>query len=153
MLDQELQVNIIAELKTVIDPDLHKDIVSLGFVKNMDVKDGNVKFQVELTTPACPVKEQLKTECETKVSAVKGVKSVDVEMTAEVRAAEHSQPILTNVKNIIAVASGKGGVGKSTVSVNLAMALQMSGAKVGLMDADIYGPSIPKMLGITITPP
>ena len=81
MSDQELQVNIIAELKTVIDPDLHKDIVSLGFVKNMDVKDGNVKFQVELTTPACPVKEQLKAECETKVSAVKGVKSVDVEMT------------------------------------------------------------------------
>ncbi|SVD52413.1 uncharacterized protein METZ01_LOCUS405267, partial [marine metagenome] len=69
MSDQELQVNIIAELKTVMDPDLHKDIVSLGFVKNMDVKDGNVKFQVELTTPACPVKEQLKTECETKVGA------------------------------------------------------------------------------------
>ena len=153
MSDQELQVNVITELKTVMDPDLHKDIVSLGFVKNMNVKDGNVKFQVELTTPACPVKEQLKTECETKVSAVKGVKSVDVEMTAVVRAAEHSQPILTEVKNIIAVASGKGGVGKSTVSTNLALALQMSGAKVGLMDADIYGPSIPQMLGIPISPP
>ena len=153
MLDQDLQVSIIAELKTVMDPDLHKDIVSLGFVKNMSIKDGDVKFQVELTTPACPVKEQLKTECETKVSAVKGVNSIEVEMTAVVRAAEHSQPILTNVKNIIAVASGKGGVGKSTVSVNLAMALQMSGAKVGLMDADIYGPSIPQMLGIPISPP
>ena len=153
MSDQGLQESIIAELKTVMDPDLHKDIVSLGFVKNMNVKDGDVKFQVELTTPACPVKEQLKTECETKVGAVKGVNSVDVEMTAVVRAAEHSQPILTNVKNIIAVASGKGGVGKSTVSANLAMALQMSGAKVGLMDADIYGPSIPQMLGIPISPP
>jgi len=153
MSDQGLQESIIAELKTVMDPDLHKDIVSLGFVKNMNVKDGDVKFQVELTTPACPVKEQLKTECETKVSAVKGVNSIEVEMTAVVRAAEHSQPILTNVKNIIAVASGKGGVGKSTVSVNLAMALQMSGAKVGLMDADIYGPSIPQMLGIPISPP
>ncbi len=153
MSDQDLQESIIAELKTVMDPDLHKDIVSLGFVKNMNVKDGDVKFQVELTTPACPVKEQLKTECETKVSAVKGVNSIEVEMTAVVRAAEHSQPILTNVKNIIAVASGKGGVGKSTVSVNLAMALQMSGAKVGLMDADIYGPSIPQMLGIPISPP
>ena len=153
MSDQELQVKIIADLKTVMDPDLHKDIVSLGFVKNMDIKNGNVKFQVELTTPACPVKEQLKTECETKVSAVEGVASVDVEMTAVVRAAEHSQPILTEVKNIIAVASGKGGVGKSTVSTNLAIALQMSGAKVGLMDADIYGPSIPQMLGIPISPP
>ena len=153
MSDQDLQVSVIAELKTVIDPDLHMDIVSLGFVKNMNVEEGKVKFQVELTTPACPVKEQLKTECETKVGAIKGVKSVDVEMTAEVRAAEHSQPILTDVKNIIAVASGKGGVGKSTVSANLAMALQMSGAKVGLMDADIYGPSIPQMLGIPITPP
>jgi len=94
MSDQDLQVKVIAELKTVMDPDLHKDIVSLGFVKNMNVEDGKVKFQVELTTPACPVKEQLKTECETKVGAIKGVKSVDVEMTAVVRAAEHSQPIL-----------------------------------------------------------
>ena len=153
MSDQELQIKVIAELKTVMDPDLHKDIVSLGFVKNMNVTDGNVKFQVELTTPACPVKEELKTECETKVRAVEGVKNVDVEMTAVVRAAEHSQPILENVKNIIAVASGKGGVGKSTVATNLAMALQMTGAKVGLMDADIYGPSIPQMLGIPISPP
>lgn len=153
MSDEEIQVNIITQLKTVMDPDLHKDIVSLGFVKNMDVKNGNVRFQVELTTPACPVKEQLKTECETKVSAVQGVKSVDVEMTAVVRAAEHSQPILTEVKNIIAVASGKGGVGKSTVSVNLALALKNSGAKVGLMDADIYGPSVPQMMGIPISPP
>ena len=153
MSDQELQIKVIAELKTVMDPDLHEDIVSLGFVKNMNVTDGNVKFQVELTTPACPVKEELKTECETKVRAVEGVKNVDVEMTAVVRAAEHSQPILENVKNIIAVASGKGGVGKSTVATNLAMALQMTGAKVGLMDADIYGPSIPQMLGIPISPP
>ncbi|MCH8157189.1 MAG: Mrp/NBP35 family ATP-binding protein [Nitrospinae bacterium] len=153
MADQELQVEVMAALKTVMDPDLHKDIVSLGFIKNMSVTGGKVKFQVELTTPACPVKEQLKTECETKVRAIEGVESADVEMTAVVRAAQHSQPILTEVKNIIAVASGKGGVGKSTVSVNLAMALQMSGAKVGLMDADVYGPSIPQMLGIPITPP
>ena len=153
MSDQELQVKVIAELKTVMDPDLNKDIVSLGFIKNMNVTGGNVKFQVELTTPACPVKEQLKTECETKVRAVDGVKNVEVEMTAMVRPAEHSQPILENVKNIIAVASGKGGVGKSTVATNLAMALQMTGAKVGLMDADIYGPSIPQMLGIPISAP
>jgi len=153
MSDQDLQVKVLGALKTVMDPDLHKNIVDLGFVKNMELKDGNVKFDVELTTPACPVKEQLKNECTEKVGAIDGVKSVDVQMTAVVRASEHSQPILTGVKNIIAVASGKGGVGKSTVSTNLAVALSLTGARVGLMDADIYGPSIPKMLGIPISPP
>jgi len=148
-----LQGKVIEALKTVKDPDLHKDIVSLGFVKNMKVEKGSVSFDVELTTPACPVKEQLKTECETKVRAIDGVSSVSVNMTAVVRSTEHSQPILTGVKNIIAVASGKGGVGKSTVAANLAIALKLSGAKVGLMDADVYGPSIPQMLGIPISPP
>lgn len=153
MSDQALQEKIIEALKTVEDPDLHKNIVSLGFVKNMKVENGNVSYEVELTTPACPVKEQLKTECETKTKAIEGVASVSVNMTAVVRASEHSQPVLTGVKNIIAVASGKGGVGKSTVATNLAIALQLSGAKVGLMDADIYGPSIPQMLGIPISSP
>ncbi len=153
MSDQKIEESVIAALKTVKDPDLHKDIVSLGFIKNMSVASGVVKFDVELTTPACPVKEQLKNECEEKVKAIDGVKEVSVNMTASVRASQHSQPILTGVKNIIAVASGKGGVGKSTVSVNLAAALNLTGAKVGLMDADIYGPSIPQMLGIPITPP
>lgn len=153
MSDQQLQEKIIAALKTVKDPDLNRDIVSLGFVKNMKIESGKVSFDVELTTPACPVKEQLKNECHTKVSAIEGVGEVDVNMTAVVRASQHNQPVLTGVKNIIAVASGKGGVGKSTVSVNLALALQLTGAKVGLMDADVYGPSIPQMLGIPITPP
>ncbi len=153
MSDQDLQGKVMGALKTVMDPDLHKNIVDLGFVKNLNIDNGKVKFDVELTTPACPVKEQLKNECHTKVKEIDGVTEVDVNMTASVRSSEHSQPVLTGVKNIIAVASGKGGVGKSTVSTNLAVALSQTGATVGLMDGDIYGPSIPKMLGIPITPP
>ncbi len=153
MSSEDLQAKVIEALKTVMDPDLHKNIVSLGFVKNMEIDSGKVKFDVELTTPACPVKEQLRNECAEKVGTIEGVESVDVNMTAVVRATEHNQPVLTGVKNIIAVASGKGGVGKSTVAVNIAAALSLTGARVGIMDADIYGPSIPQMLGIPISPP
>ncbi|MFQ5715685.1 MAG: Mrp/NBP35 family ATP-binding protein [Nitrospinales bacterium] len=153
MSEQELREKIIKALKTVQDPDLHKDIVSLGFVKNINIDGGKVKFDVELTTPACPVKEQLKQECEAKVGALEGVSRVEVSMTAVVRSSQPQKPVLPGVKNIIAVASGKGGVGKSTVSANVALSLQLSGARVGLMDADIYGPSMPQMLGIPITPP
>ena len=141
-------------LSSVMDPDLHKDIVSLGFVKNLAIDGGRVSFDVELTTPACPVKEKLEGECQARVAALPGVTDVRVRMTSNVRGrvAPAKGQILAGVKNVVAVASGKGGVGKSTVATNLALALAASGAAVGLMDADIYGPSIPMMLGISRMP-
>ena len=124
---------ILSVLRTVMDPDLKRDIVSLGFVKDLQIKKGAVSFKVELTTPACPVKDQLQQECERKVNDVPGVKSVNVEMTAQVQsAAPAAQPrgaVLEGGKNVVAVASGKGGVGKSTVSVNLACALAKRGER------------------------
>lgn len=141
---------ILEALKTVKDPDLHRDIVSLGFVKNIDIKNGTVKFDIELTTPACPVKEQLKAECETKVSHLPGVSKVEVSMTSQVRSRPEfgTSQVLPGVRNVIAIASGKGGVGKSTVTANLALALAKTGATVGLLDCDIYGPSMPLMFGL-----
>ena len=141
-------------LTVVMDPDLGRDIVSLGFVKNVKIDGGRVAFDVELTTPACPVKEDLKRQAHAAVLALEGVDQVDVTMTAQVRGATPAQGNnpAPGVKNIIAVGAGKGGVGKSTVSVNIALALLASGAKVGLMDADVYGPSVPKMLGNSESP-
>ncbi len=142
---------VVDVLKTVMDPDLHRSIVELGFVKNLKVDGAAVRFDVELTTPACPVKDQLKEECRAKVAGVPGVASVDVNMTANVTGRQFmGKAAMPGVKNVIAVASGKGGVGKSTTAVNLALAER--GAKVGLMDADVYGPSIPMMLGVQKRP-
>lgn len=139
---------VLDALRKVVDPDLHRDIVSLGFVKDLTIDGGEVSFTVNLTTPACPVKEQLQTECEDFVGALEGVTGVKVQMTAEVRQRQTKQDdLIPGVKHCIAIASGKGGVGKSTVTVNLAIALAQTGARVGLMDADVYGPSIPLMMG------
>ena len=144
------QEEILKTLRSVKDPDLHRDIVSLGFVKDIQINNGNIRFNVELTTPACPVKEQLKQECETKIKDLPGVSTVEVNMTSNVRSRpEFGQgKVLSQVRNIVAIASGKGGVGKSTVTANLALALAKTGAKVGLLDCDIYGPSMPIMFGL-----
>ena len=147
--------NILESLKQVNDPDLHRNIVELGFVKNLIITGKNVKFDLQLTTPACPVRDQFIVECEKAIrGAIDEVGSIDINMTSHVQRNTHAQKdtILSGVKNTIAVASGKGGVGKSTVAVNLAVALAMDGAKVGLVDADVYGPSIPLMFGINERP-
>ncbi len=150
--DQE----ILEALRVVQDPDLHRDIVSLGFVQNLNVEpSGSVSFDINLTTPACPVKDQLKAQARTVVANLPWVTDVQVRMTATTAAARgqgQSTPLIPRVKNVVAVASGKGGVGKSTTSVNLAVALSQTGARVGLLDADIYGPNVPLMMGLKDKP-
>ena len=147
-LDQQ---SVLDALKVVTDPDLHRDIVSLGFVKNVKISGGDVSFTVELTTPACPVKDQMRDQARAAVLRLPGVTRVDVEMTASVRSAvsaDAGRQMVPGVKNVIAVGAGKGGVGKTTVSVNLALALARAGSRVGLIDGDIYGPNVPIMLGL-----
>jgi ATP-binding protein involved in chromosome partitioning len=145
------QRRVLDALTSVKDPDLHKDIVKLGFVKDLSIDGGRVSFTIELTTPACPVKDQMKAQARAAVMALPGVTAVDITMSAQVRAAvspDLSKAPVPGVKNVIAVGAGKGGVGKSTVAVNLALALARTGSRVGVMDADIYGPNIPMMLGL-----
>ncbi len=136
-------------LSTIQDPDLGRDVVALGMIKELAIDEGGrVSFTFELTTPACPVRDRFKSQAHDAVSQLPGVSAVEVRMTANVRAAfmrPKPSEILPGVKQTIAVASGKGGVGKSTVAVNLAAALRRAGADVGLLDADIYGPSVPAM--------
>ncbi len=144
------EANVLDALRPIQDPDFNKSIVDLGFIKKLEINGGTVSFSIELTTPACPVKEQFQKAAEAAVLALDGVDTVNVTMTANTRGSTHTDKpdLLPNVKNVIAVASGKGGVGKSTVAVNLALALRELGAKVGLLDCDIYGPSIPLMLNV-----
>jgi len=141
---------VLDALRKIIDPDFHKDIVSLGFIKNLNIEQGKVHFDIELTTPACPVKNEFKRRAEEAVSAIQGVEGVEVKMTARKRRPSplEEKSGLNKVDSIIAVSSCKGGVGKSTVAATIAMEISGRGFRVGLLDADIFGPSVPTLFNL-----
>jgi ATP-binding protein involved in chromosome partitioning len=148
-MTQISEQSVLDALRQIKDPDLHKDIVTLGFIKDLKIESSAVSFRIVLTTPACPVKEEMESAAREVVGALPGVTSVNVTMDAEVPKGRGlgDKVTMPGVRNIVAVSSGKGGVGKSTVAVNLSVSLALDGARVGLMDMDVYGPNVPLMLG------
>jgi ATP-binding protein involved in chromosome partitioning len=146
--------SILAALSKVQEPELHKDLVTLNMIQDLAIKETKVNFTIVLTTPACPLRGKIEKEARQAVLGVPGVQSVEIKMDANVPSDGRPRGTLElKVKNAIAVASGKGGVGKSTVAVNIAVALAKTGASVGLLDADIYGPNVPTMMGVDRLPP
>ena len=145
---------IIEALKKVEDPELHRDVISLGMIREVKVAGDSVSLTLVLTTPACPVRQQFEKDVRAAVAALPGVARVELTTTAQVRSVRSFDTEgMSGIRNIVAIASGKGGVGKTTVSVNVAVALARDGARVGLLDADIYGPNVPLMMGVDRLPP